>query len=80
MKKALVSGGAGFVGSHPVDLLLAEGWDVTVLDNFDPFYDPICKRSNLAAHHANPCLHVVELDLCDAVSIRRQQPRLYVYR
>jgi UDP-glucuronate 4-epimerase len=72
VKKALVTGGAGFIGSHLTDLLLAEGWDVTVLDNFDPFYDPVSKRSNLAAHHANPWLHLVELDLCDCASLRRE--------
>jgi UDP-glucuronate 4-epimerase len=72
MKKALVTGGAGFIGSHLTDRLLAEGWDVTVLDNFDPFYDPARKHSNLAAHHANSSLHVVELDLRDFASLRRR--------
>jgi len=39
MNSVLVTGGAGFVGSHLVDKLIAENWQVTVLDNFDPFYD-----------------------------------------
>src|SRR5271163_2304001 len=72
MKKALVTGGAGFIGSHLTDRLLAEGWDVTVLDNFDPFYDPASKHSNLAAHRANPSLRVVELDLRDYALLRRR--------
>jgi UDP-glucuronate 4-epimerase len=48
MKRALITGGAGFIGSHVVDLLLGEGWEVTVVDNFDPFYDPQIKRQNIA--------------------------------
>ena len=34
MKKAIVTGGAGFIGSHMVDLLLKKGFFVIVLDNF----------------------------------------------
>ena len=36
MATALVTGGAGLIGSHIVDLLIAEGWQVRVLDNFEP--------------------------------------------
>ena len=37
--RALVTGGAGFIGSHTCGALLDEGWAVGALDNFDPFYD-----------------------------------------
>ncbi len=47
--KALVTGGAGFIGSHLCDALLARGEEVTVLDNFNDFYDPAIKRGNAAA-------------------------------
>ena len=47
MKHALVTGGAGFIGSHLVDSLLADGWRVTVIDNFHPFYDPSIKEANV---------------------------------
>lgn len=46
--RVLVTGGAGFIGSHCGERLLARGDEVTVLDNFNPFYDPARKRENAA--------------------------------
>jgi UDP-glucuronate 4-epimerase len=45
----LVTGGAGFIGSHVCEALLARGDSVTILDNFDPFYSPAVKWANLDA-------------------------------
>ncbi len=49
MAKILVTGGAGFIGSHTSERLLARGDDVVVLDNFNDAYDPAIKRANAAA-------------------------------
>ncbi|MBL8860656.1 MAG: GDP-mannose 4,6-dehydratase [Planctomycetes bacterium] len=43
----LITGGAGFIGSHVAQALVARGERVTILDNFNDFYDPAIKRANL---------------------------------
>jgi UDP-glucuronate 4-epimerase len=70
MKNILVTGGAGFIGSHLVDRLLdEEGARVTVLDNFNDFYDPAIKRENLARHMGREEFELVEADLSDARAV-----------
>lgn len=59
---ALVTGAAGFIGSHLCQSLLRDGWAVTGLDNFDPFYDRSLKEANLAAVKA-PAFTLVETDI-----------------
>ena len=49
MARILVTGGAGFIGSHTTERLLARGDEVVVLDNFNDAYDPAIKRANAAA-------------------------------
>ena len=46
--RVLVTGGAGFIGSHLVEELLRLGHSITVLDSFDPAYDPALKERNIA--------------------------------
>lgn len=70
MKSILVTGGAGFIGSHLVDRLLAEGhWRVTVVDDFNDFYEPTIKRENIRAHLQNAHYSLEELDIRDKGSL-----------
>lgn len=76
-RHALVTGGAGFIGSHLVDRLLAEGWRVTVVDNFDPFYDPAIKERNVAEHLRNQRYTLYRLDIRDLEGLRRKLTDTY---
>lgn len=70
MKHALVTGGAGFIGSHTVDRLLADGWRVTAVDNFDGFYDPAAKLRNVEPHQRNPCFTLIRADIREPGELR----------
>jgi UDP-glucuronate 4-epimerase len=63
--RILLTGAAGFIGSHLAERLLAGGHEVTGLDNFDPFYDPAIKDRNLTALAARPGFRLVRGDICD---------------
>jgi len=61
----LVTGGAGFIGSHLVDRLLERGDEVVCLDDFNDFYDPELKRGNVKKHLEYDRFHLVEGDIRD---------------
>lgn len=67
--KALVTGVAGFIGSHLAERLLKEGWTVTGIDNFDPFYEPSIKRANIKACIQDPRFTLIEADIRDRDSV-----------
>src|SRR5438874_12436404 len=68
--RAIVTGGAGFIGSHLVDRLLAIGAELVVVDNFDPFYPRANKEANLAGALRDPRCRLVELDIRDAAGVQ----------
>lgn len=65
----LITGGAGFVGSHIVEALLARGDEVVVLDDFNDYYAPAVKERNLAAVRDQPGLRLVRGDIADEAAI-----------
>lgn len=70
-RRALITGAAGFIGSHLVERALREGAEVTGLDSFDDFYDPALKERNLAAAAENPRFRLVRGDIRDRDLLRR---------
>jgi UDP-glucuronate 4-epimerase len=69
--KAVITGAAGFIGSHLTERLLQDGWDVVGVDNFDEFYDPGIKRGNLAECMAHERFELVETDIRDKPAMER---------
>lgn len=67
----LVTGGAGFIGSHLVDALLARGEQVICLDNFNDYYAPARKRRNIARALEQPGYTLVEVDFRDPAALEQ---------
>jgi len=65
--RVLVTGAAGFIGSHLCDRLLGAGHRVWGVDSFDAYYPEAIKRANLAAALESPAMHLVEGDIRDGV-------------
>ncbi len=65
MSTYLVTGGAGFIGSNTCDRLIKEGHNVINVDNFNDYYDPRIKRSNIRQHENETRYHLAEGDIRD---------------
>jgi UDP-glucuronate 4-epimerase len=80
MTNILITGGAGFIGSHLVDYLMSEAaietfgsrdrLRVTVVDNFNDFYDPAIKRANIAHHLERDGFELIEANIADAQAMQ----------
>ena len=76
MQSVLITGGAGFIGSHLGQSLLADGAAVRVLDSLDPYYDVALKRRNLEelAAAGGERFEFIEGDLRDAAACSTRSP------
>jgi UDP-glucuronate 4-epimerase len=66
--RILVTGGAGFIGSHLVEKLVRDGHGVAIVDDFNDYYDPQIKRENIAAVARDIAIH--QIDLRDSGAVR----------
>jgi UDP-glucuronate 4-epimerase len=65
----LITGGAGFIGSHMSERMLGDGHRVTIIDDFNTYYDPAIKHANIAAIKDD--IELVEADIRHAIAIER---------
>ena len=70
-ENVLVTGGAGFIGSHFIERLLMAGNQVICVDNFDPYYPPEVKRRNVEELQKNGLFRLEECDIRDKSAIER---------
>lgn len=66
----LLTGGAGFIGSHTAETLLRQGYRLLLIDSFDDFYAPASKRANLRNISRAGSFDLEELDLADYEPLR----------
>jgi UDP-glucuronate 4-epimerase len=81
-RRIVVTGGAGFIGSTLADQLLSDGWEVTTIDSFDPFYPRAIKEDNIGRARGNLAFHLIEVDTRDRdallATVERARPEVVV--
>lgn len=71
MKKILITGGAGFIGAHLSQKLIAAGTEVVALDNLNDYYDPQLKKDRMAALAEGPLFTHVNVELADRAAVAK---------
>lgn len=83
MEKVLVTGAAGFIGSHTALALLGEGYTVVGVDNFDDTYEQAFKESNIAPALSDPHFKLERMDIRDKEAIEallvKEQPQYVIH-
>ncbi len=83
MSRVLVTGGAGFIGSHVVDRLLSEEHQVSVIDNLNDYYDPVVKKSHVDQHRKKSNFHFFQADIVHDQAVNdifaQQRPELVIH-
>lgn len=69
MAKFLITGGAGFIGSHLCESLIKDGHKITIFDDFNDYYSPTIKWSNISAIKSE--IEIIQGDIRDAVLVER---------
>jgi UDP-glucuronate 4-epimerase len=68
--RIVLTGGAGFIGSHLAEALLRRGSQLTIIDNLDRFYSPVWKKTNLENIRRLGEFEFLQVDICDFESLR----------
>lgn len=71
MREILVTGGAGFIGSHTCEVLLSKGYSVLCVDNSDDYYNPKIKEDNMKGFLKNPNFYLYKKDITNYESIKK---------